>query len=1388
MYPDESNDVSKGERAAQIDMPPMNAGRPALIGLSEAGRDWENEVYNDLIKVFNQDVIYKRGKKDPFDGVDLHEALATLTSQKFIIEPMFCVTHSFEKQYKLDQLTRHLKSERGDELRYAKEFRPDIIQLTRANRESIRPLAVKSDGALYIPPDSSIGLRVIDIKLAASPSISYFAEIAFYSLILAEWLVDNNLDDRFHVCSSAAVWPGKHAGSSLGLAFFEAQKIKRLLSTDEAELLLEDDLSILPPYIYTSRIKDFLEIDLPKVLLEPNWKDLRWHISPACIGCEYLGFKWTKNTVVDKEHCWPKAMDSDSLCKVIGLTQGASSVLSQNNIKSVNDLVGLRQADKIFDSHYTLQASRSVISDRASVLGQKLAKRASRSSNSILPRSANITIYLGLEFDISSGVTLAFSMNARFQDDNKKVVKKQRETLVVEDKNIDTERAVLILWLQKISDFLEDEKKKNDTLTFQIYIWNETTFKHLQRVISRHLAEILQLGNGLSPFCWMFPADTVMPEPKFSDISRPVSIVKSLIVNSLAADIPFYYNLFDLSNLYKPKFNSEPIPFKPSTFYYDPLSDHIPSERAHDLWTKSERQGLHYKDVESQIKRVSEQKLVALDYVVMKANNDFALSGRPKPPPLKVLDQSRIVKNVSLDCELWYSFAKLNNALQQYETQRIYSLDAYEQEARFYSVRLIRSIKQSDAKTLFANYGLSGTRMFAFMTSPRSIHAKVKIDNIGYTLIPEQMNSVADYKVDFFLRQSGLSQKDISKFYTKYSYSMRSTLRELFSIQVKVFDRHKGIIIVEFGDYHSRLQSELVKLGIIDFSNITKIKPAIIQPLHIDLSLKKIKGSIRSIANPPIAGKRPLIMIPHRLKKRKRVQSPTSAVPCDKFIWNADSLNSIEKPANSTDQLLNSSPHTKNLNSSQRAAIRSTILKPLSLIWGPPGTGKTSTLAAAICTLINLSDKPIRILVTAYTWVAIDTLRDKYISLMNNETFGLKDSHTYRLFSGYGKKPNNLGSGIKVVVPTDIDSEDYQELAKNIQERLNHIVVFSTPQQVSKLRTQMTGSDECTFEMFDHIIVDEASQLDMASMMMVYPSFASECSLTVVGDDKQMPPIFQTELPKDAENCLGSIFSFYKNHWKIDSDMLEVNYRSNKEIVEFTKCAGYTDKFHAHNEDATINITTKPNQVNEDWVDYVLEPSRSLVCIVHNDTTSPQRSELESAIATKLVEALEGRLCSETSDIPYTIDELFERGIGIVTPHTAQKAAIYNSLSNSFSNRGISTDKLYDAIDTVERFQGQEKDLIIVSYALSDRDSILQEEEFIFGLERFNVAVSRAKYKVVVLVSDDLVRHIPQDVEVVEASMLMKHFAGTYLKNNKVFPIIHGKKEYNLNIKHSARD
>jgi hypothetical protein len=136
-----------------------------------------------------------------------------------------------------------------------------------------------------------------------------------------------------------------------------------------------------------------------------------------------------------------------------------------------------------------------------------------------------------------------------------------------------------------------------------------------------------------------------------------------------------------------------------------------------------------------------------------------------------------------------------------------------------------------------------------------------------------------------------------------------------------------------------------------------------------------------------------------------------------------------------------------------------------------------------------------------------------------------------------------------------------------------------------------------------------------------------------------------------------------------------------------------------------------------------------------------------------------------TKSKAFSDSEFFKYGIGIVTPHKAQKALVLRKLIELFPK--AHPEAVFEAVDTVERFQGSERDTIIVSYGVGDTDIIEGEEEFLLQLERTNVAVSRARAKCIILMPKSLAYHLPTDQKAAETSIALKSYLEEFCANHQ---------------------
>jgi superfamily I DNA and/or RNA helicase len=146
---------------------------------------------------------------------------------------------------------------------------------------------------------------------------------------------------------------------------------------------------------------------------------------------------------------------------------------------------------------------------------------------------------------------------------------------------------------------------------------------------------------------------------------------------------------------------------------------------------------------------------------------------------------------------------------------------------------------------------------------------------------------------------------------------------------------------------------------------------------------------------------------------------------------------------------------------------------------------------------------------------------------------------------------------------------------------------------------------------------------------------------------------------------------------------------------------------------------------------------------------------------------LDGRL--QAAHAAPSATEFWSTIVGIVTPHRAQRAAVIRELRRLFPND--SPLEIAKAVDTVEKFQGDERHVIIVSFAVGDPDVIAGEEAFLMQLERTNVAISRAMAKCIVTMPSSLAGHIPEDRKALETAHALKGYVDEFCNRSVAITI-----------------
>ena len=374
------------------------------------------------------------------------------------------------------------------------------------------------------------------------------------------------------------------------------------------------------------------------------------------------------------------------------------------------------------------------------------------------------------------------------------------------------------------------------------------------------------------------------------------------------------------------------------------------------------------------------------------------------------------------------------------------------------------------------------------------------------------------------------------------------------------------------------------------------------------------------------------------------------------------------------------------LDDSQADAVaRALASSPFHLIQGPPGTGKTYALARLVEELVSWDH---RVLVTAFTHRAIHQALGRIHALLGDRCPVVKISQ---------RLPGDQ-------LPFDT-FETWGD--SGLADRGGPCVVGATPFALWTKR--LSGVR------FDSIVLDETSQLTLPSAAM---AMLRGDRWFFFGDHQQLPPVSFVHRDHPAA---ASVFAHLARTSKPTT--LNTTYRLNEPLTSWPSENFYGGALTAHETNAAHRIALKDTPRR---YPAILAPDPSLVRLELDHQGCRSRSDEEADLAADL------------------LADLFDSGLspdqaGVVVPFRAQASAIRRLLrGDRFTNHPPAPETV---VDTVDRFQGQEREVIIFSFACSDPAFIERLETFLFQPPRLNVAVTRARTKVILLHSTMLHDH-----------------------------------------------
>jgi uncharacterized protein len=365
-------------------------------------------------------------------------------------------------------------------------------------------------------------------------------------------------------------------------------------------------------------------------------------------------------------------------------------------------------------------------------------------------------------------------------------------------------------------------------------------------------------------------------------------------------------------------------------------------------------------------------------------------------------------------------------------------------------------------------------------------------------------------------------------------------------------------------------------------------------------------------------------------------------------------------------------------------------------VQGPPGTGKTYTAARVIAALVKAGR---RVGVTSNSHKAILNL--------------------------FGQCAEAMGADFRCL---KVAPESDDDAAAFAADHPGTTVADSTKAADLVAGHRLIGATAWFFaksdvaDAFDVLFVDEAGQVSLANLVAMAPSARS---LVLLGDPMQLAQVMQGSHPGDSGRSALDHMLFGQATVHEDFGVfLPVTRRMHPSLCAFVSGAFYEDRLQS-SPGAAHRIVRLPKPATGGGSALAPVEAGLLFLPVAHDGNG-QRSDEEVRAIAGLVEALVGRAVTDEDGRP--AGRLAPSDVLVVAPYNVQVRALEQRMP-----AGV-------RVGTVDKFQGQEARVAIVSLTASDGEAASRGLEFVLDRRRLNVAISRAMSLSIVVGSPSLVR------------------------------------------------